>query len=97
MRVKVDQARRERVELIGFINQFHAPASPRLRTLDDVVLIVAVIDAKREQLHQFARVVLVSRLGRLAVAPAGDGIEVNDHGRAFSADLQQIVERALRV
>ena len=79
----------------GIIHLFatdHAdrPPRPGAGHGDDVVLIVAVIDAHGEQLEQLASVVFVGH--PRPVSAAFDRIQVDDFGRTFDVDFQQIVK-----
>lgn len=65
-------------------HKLHGPACPGLGDGNDIVLIVTVVDAEREQFEQFASVILISDV--LAVSFAADSVEIDDHGGALGAD-----------
>ena len=93
--VQGPQIRRQRVELVRWVHDVDRPTGPGARHHRDVILVVAIIHSEGEQFQQFAGVVLVGDSS--AVAPAVIGVEVDDHRRAFGADAQEIVKRALRI
>ena len=84
--------RRKWIEFIRGINKLKPPTGPTTRHDGDIGLIIAIIHPHAEQLEQFARIVFVGDVG--AVSFAVDGIQINDHRRAFGADLEQIIKRA---
>ena len=95
-RVELDGAAGcEDVERVRHVHQLHRPAGPARRHVRDVRLIVAVVHAHREQLQQLAAVVFVGEIRR--IAPAGRRVEIDDHRRAFHADLEEVMEGRVRV
>jgi hypothetical protein len=81
------------IKLVGCVNNVSRPASPRARHDSDVILIIAIVDAEGKKLQQLARIIFVGNV--LGVAAAVYRVQVDDHGGAFGADEQQIIEGAL--
>jgi len=81
--------------------EFDRPSGPSPGNLFDVALLVAVVHAEGEKFTQFARVIFVGDAvglgGGVVVSSGQDGVEVDDHGRTFDTDLQEVVEGALRI
>ena len=84
-----------RVINVRRVHDFHGPAGPRAGQGHDVELVVAVVHAHAEQLHDFAGVIFIGDVG--PVAAAVHGVEIDNFRRAFDVDFQEVVEVAVRV
>ena len=71
------------------------PAGPTAGQRGNVRLVITVINAHGEQLHQFPGVVFVGNVRPVPLAR--HRIQINDHGGAFRTDLQKVIKSAVRV